>query len=200
VSAFRNYYEFLALSDPELTRIDPVLMNLLVARSIPALAGLDIARYQALADGWADGVRQRLPHAERVFQRDPGRWKNDINFVRLAVLCEHLDCQVGLAYNETQKSVTRIRYTNPSDLFLNGVMDSRRGTCGNLATVHVALAWRLGWPVSLACVRSHFVARYNDGDGAGRLVLPNGPGVDATGGIAARGCALWIRPPGADAA
>jgi hypothetical protein len=27
----------------------------------------------------------------------------------------------------------------------------------------VAVAWRLGWPVSLACVHSHFIARYDDG-------------------------------------
>ena len=54
-------------------------------------------------------------------------------------------------------------YTDPSDLFLNGVIDTRRGTCANMAALHVALGWRLGWPVSLACVASHFVCRYDDG-------------------------------------
>ncbi len=42
-------------------------------------------------------------------------------------------------------------------------MDTRRGTCGNMAALHVAIGWRLGWPVSLACVKSHFVCRYDDG-------------------------------------
>jgi hypothetical protein len=42
-------------------------------------------------------------------------------------------------------------------------MDTRRGTCGNMAALHVALGWRLGWPVSLACVQSHFICRYDDG-------------------------------------
>jgi len=42
-------------------------------------------------------------------------------------------------------------------------MDTRQGTCGNMATLHVALGWRLGWPVSLACVRSHYICRYDDG-------------------------------------
>src|SRR5262249_50895476 len=58
---------------------------------------------------------------------------------------------------------TKVRYTDPSDLFLNGVMETRRGTCGNMSMVHVALAWRLGWPVSLACVHSHHITRYDDG-------------------------------------
>ncbi len=55
-------------------------------------------------------------------------------------------------------------YTDPTDLFLNGVMETRRGTCGNLAMLHVVLGRRLGWPVSLACVGSHFVCRFDDGE------------------------------------
>lgn len=42
-------------------------------------------------------------------------------------------------------------------------MDTRRGTCGNMAALHVAVGWRLGWPVSLACVNSHYICRYDDG-------------------------------------
>ncbi len=44
-------------------------------------------------------------------------------------------------------------------MFLNGVLDTGQGTCGNLAT----FGWRFGWPVSLACVNSHFFCRYDDG-------------------------------------
>ncbi len=47
---------------------------------------------------------------------------------------------------------------------LNGVIDTRRGTCGNMAALYVAMAWRMRWPVSLACVNSHFIARYDDGE------------------------------------
>ena len=42
-------------------------------------------------------------------------------------------------------------------------MDSKRGTCGNMAALHVAIGWRLGWPVSLSCVGSHLICRYDDG-------------------------------------
>jgi hypothetical protein len=37
------------------------------------------------------------------------------------------------------------------------------GTCGNMAALHVALGWRLGWPLSLACAGSHYICRYDDG-------------------------------------
>ena len=83
-----DYRQLLACSDDELARVDPLVMNLLVAKSIPSLADLDIARYQKMADQWADNIRTRLPRAERIFQKTPGDWKNDVRFLRLAVLCE----------------------------------------------------------------------------------------------------------------
>jgi hypothetical protein len=158
-----DYRQLLGCSDAELGRVDPLVVNLLVAKSIPSQADLDIARYQKLADQWADGIRSRLPRAERVFQETPGDWKNDIRFLRLAVLCEYVDRDLGIRYREDQKDLAAVSYTDPSDLFLNGVMDTRRGTCGNMSMVHVALGWRLGWPVSLACVSNHQICRFDDG-------------------------------------
>lgn len=40
-----DYRQLLAYSDADFGVLDPVLSNLLVARSIPSLAGLDISRY-----------------------------------------------------------------------------------------------------------------------------------------------------------
>lgn len=158
-----DYRRLLACSDSELARVDPLVMNLLVAISIPSLAELDIPRYEKLADQWAEDVRRRLPSAERVFRQTPQDWKNDVNFFRLGVLCGYLEHEAGIAYNESQRTSAAVYYTDPSDLFLNGVMDTRRGTCGNMAALHVAISRRLGWPVSLACVGSHYICRYDDG-------------------------------------
>ncbi len=82
-----DYRQLLACSGAELARVDPLVMNLLVAKSIPSLADLDLARYQKLTDQWADDVRRRLPSAERVFRQTPQDWENDVNFFRLGVLC-----------------------------------------------------------------------------------------------------------------
>jgi hypothetical protein len=153
----------LGLSDAELARVDPVEMNLLVARGIPRLAHLDIASYQRLADEWAADFRPRLPGGEAKFRQRPRDWKNDVHFFRLGMLCWYIGEVLGVRYREDQRDIKSVLYTDPSDLFLNGVMDSRRGTCGNMAALQVALGWRLGWPVSLACVGSHFICRYDDG-------------------------------------
>lgn len=116
-----------------------------------------------MRDEWAAGITARLPYAEKVFHQSPQDWDNDVNFLHLAVLCEYLDREAGISYKEDQKYIKSILYTDPSDLFLNGVMDTLRGTCGNMAALQVAVGWRLGWPVSLACVRSHYICRYDDG-------------------------------------
>jgi hypothetical protein len=77
-----------------------------------------------------------------VFRRTPQDWKNDVNFFRLGVLCGYLEHEAGIVYNEDQRTATDVYYTNPSDLFLNGVMDTRQGNCGNMAVLHVAIGSR----------------------------------------------------------
>jgi hypothetical protein len=109
------------------------------------------------------GLRQRLANDEPIFRRSPQKWKNDVNFFRLLVLGKFRETEVGLSYKEDQREVTSILYTDPRDLFLNGLLDSKFGTCANMAALQVALAWRLGWPLFLACVRSHYICRYDDG-------------------------------------
>lgn len=159
----RNYLELLGLSDTELVKVDPVEMNLLVAKSIPSLEGLDIGHYQRMADRMAEDVRERFLQVQNRFQRRAAYWKNDINFFRLGVLYEYLDRKAGIKYKKEHEGLTAVRYADPSDLFLNGIMDTRYGTCGSMATLYVVIARRLGWPVSLSCAREHHFARYDDG-------------------------------------
>jgi hypothetical protein len=120
-------------------------MNLTVAKGIPSLANLDIGRYVRLADQWAAGVREILPTCESNFYRNPGRWQNDLDFSRLAALSWYFDNVLHTAYREDQKDIEFVLYTDPADLFLNGIMDTRAGTCGNMALLWVVLRRRLGW-------------------------------------------------------
>jgi Transglutaminase-like superfamily len=160
----RSSIEELAMrSDGDLARLDPLVLNLMVARGIPRLAHLESGRYQELADRWAEAIRRELPSAEAAFHRSPGNWKGDLDFFRLGVLCWFVDEALGIRYREDQRDLKEVAYTDPSDLFLNGVIDTRRGTCANMAALHVALGWRLGWPVSLACAGGHVFCRFDDG-------------------------------------
>jgi hypothetical protein len=136
---------------------------LLVARQLRALADLEIAPYQEQVNAWAKDFSERYLRWEPLFRRAPQDFENDIRFFRLGMIQQYLENEIGIEYIESQRNLDRIQYTNPSDLFLSGLIDTRRGTCGNMAALHVAIAWRLSWPVSLACVGSHFLVRFDDG-------------------------------------
>ncbi|MCI0642631.1 MAG: hypothetical protein L0Y72_00265 [Gemmataceae bacterium] len=158
-----SFRRFLAYSDAQLTVTDPLEMNLLVAKEIPSLAGLDVQKYRIQADIWTGQLKRGLREAEYQFQQDPWSWKNDLAFFRLGFLCYFVDETLGIRYRDDQKDLKSVFYTDPSDLFLHGVMDSRQGTCANMAALHVTLGWRMRWPVSLACVDSHYICCYHDG-------------------------------------
>ncbi|XZE37239.1 transglutaminase family protein [Pirellulaceae bacterium SH501] len=153
------------MSEDRLAEVDPLAMNLIVANGIPSLSGLDITRYQDIVNTWVTDFQHRcLPQWEPYFHDAPHYFENDIRYFRLGMVCQYLELEVGIQYNLDQRDLTGILYTNPSDLFLNGVIDSREGTCGNMAALQVAFGWRMGWPVSLACVNSHFILRFDDGN------------------------------------
>jgi len=156
-----------------LREVDPLEMNLLVAQALPELSDLEIGLYRQRADQWAEDIRQRLTDFEAEFHRSPRDWKDDIRFFRLGVLCWYVVEILGVKYREEQRELRSVLYTNPSDLFLNGVMDTRQGTCGNMAALHAALAWRLGWPLHLACAGPHIFCRYDDGEAVYNIECTN---------------------------
>jgi hypothetical protein len=154
---------FIGSTHAELARIDPVLLNLSVAIGVPQIAELDIPAYQRTVDGYAKDVVGWIKHFEPQFHAKSEYWRNDINFFNLGILCQYIERKLGIQYKEDQREATSVRYTDPSDLFLNGLIDTKRGTCGNMAVLHQAIGWRLGWPVSLACANAHLFLRYDDG-------------------------------------
>jgi hypothetical protein len=101
---------------------------------------------------------------EAQFRRTPHKWNDDIRFFRVGMLQGFLGHELGLRYIDEQKHATAVRYADPSDLFLNGLIDTKQGTCGNMPVLHVAMARRMGWPVSLACAKSHQISRFDDGE------------------------------------
>jgi hypothetical protein len=156
-------FHLLALDSTGLEAADVVRMNLAVARGIPCLADLDIGRYCRIVDGWTEQFARWLPGMEREFHRAPSRFKDDIRFFRVGMLAVFLGLELGIDYIEEQKQVKGIRYNDPSDLFLNGLIDRQRGTCGSMPALHVAMSRRMGWPVSLACEKGHNFSRFDDG-------------------------------------
>jgi hypothetical protein len=154
----------MASSDEELAAIDPVTQNLTVAKGIPALSNHDIGLYQRQVDLWVADIVRQLPGWEAAFHKQPAKWQNDIHLFRLGLLCYYTAKFLHIRYRDDQRDLKQVYYTDPSDLFLNGVIDTRQGTCGNMAALHLAMGWRLGWPVSLAVAWCHQFLRFDNGE------------------------------------
>jgi hypothetical protein len=154
----------LGLASDALDSVDPLVMNLVVAKKIPCFADLNVGRYVRLADRWAGDIRERLPGAEARFWQSPADWKNDVRFFRLGIVCWYADEVLGITYPDELADAEERLYVDPMNVFLNGLMDRRCGSCASMPVLHVALGWRLGWPVSLACAGNHLFCRYDDGE------------------------------------
>jgi hypothetical protein len=154
----------------------------MVARDVKALESLDIAAYAATVAEWTAEFWSALPGMELVFNKTPWKWKNDIRFFRVGMLQGFLGHEIGLRYIDQQKHARGVHYTNPSDLFLNGLIDTHQGTCANMPVLHVAISRKMGWPVSLACVGSHFISRFDDGEVVHNIeATDTAPGAFASG-------------------
>lgn len=160
---FPTLWQWLGLGDAFLDQADPVVLNLGVAVGIPGLETLEVSRYVSTVDDWTSAFERELPSLERMFAASPHKWKNDIHFFRCGMLQGFLGHEIGIKYIEEHKHAQEVVYTDPGQLFLHGLIDTKQGTCGNMAALHVAMCRRLGWPVGLACVRSHYISRYDDG-------------------------------------
>jgi hypothetical protein len=157
-------WEYLALPESELERADVVALDLAVARGVERFKDLDAQRYFDYVDGWTHEFARRLPASEDFFWKVERQRTEDIRFYRMGILQYFIAQVMGIRYIEEQRGAKAVFYTNPGDLFLNGLIDTKRGTCGNMSTLHVAMARRMGWPVSLACVDNHKVSRFDDGE------------------------------------
>jgi hypothetical protein len=98
ISAVRRAEEFISASDAELAAIDPLELNLTVAKG--AERDLDIPRYKAMADEWAEAILAQMPIAEEQFYRLPRRWLNDIRYARLAVMACYVNDVLRMRYHE----------------------------------------------------------------------------------------------------
>jgi hypothetical protein len=156
--------ELVGMPNEMLAKVDPLEMNLLVAKVLPHFRDLDIARYAKIVDDWAADFRMQLGECEYKFHLTPGDWDNDIHKFRLGVLCWYISEVLGIRYKEGQRDLEGILYTDATDLFLNGVIDSRQGTCGNMAALFVCMCWRIGWPVRLVMANAHFFCRFENGE------------------------------------
>ena len=150
--------DLVAMSDAELEAMDPLVMNMVVAKGLPELAGIDFAKYAKVVDGWADRIGRGLAASEThemqtstSYKADPDIWRAGGMAIALA------GPAIGIAYTRD------VKLTNHADLFVPGLIDTKRGTCSNMPVLYMAVAHRLGWPLKAVVAGDHMWCRWDDG-------------------------------------
>jgi hypothetical protein len=185
-----------ALPDSQLDRMDPLIMDLIVARGIPGLESLDIAKYTTTVDAWA----KRIDDANRAsepFSKDEPTYRVSREFWMAGGMCVML---AGPAFG--------IRYTTdnltagkPEQQFVHGLIDNKLGTCATMPVLYMAIGHRLGWPIHAVVSRDHMWARWDDGrPGGTRFNLEatnakSSEGVGSFSSLTDREYADWLHTP-----
>ena len=154
-----SVWELIALPDELLAKVDPLVMNLIVASKLPGMADLDIGRYAKLVDEWAILISRGLAaaeieaaHNDLAYQYDPDLWR--AGGMAVAVAGPH----IGISY-----TAEVLDAGDPIQTFLPGLIDTKTGTCANMPVLYLAIAHRLGWPLRVVVSRDHFWCRWDDG-------------------------------------
>ncbi len=163
----------MALSDDELDQRSILELNLAVFRDIENIPQDTEQQYQQTIKQCASEFSARLKQIAPQYHQNPELYHNDFDFFKAGMLMSFLAKEKGILYVESQRDAqieatkkglqADYGYTNPNDLFLTGVLDTKRGTCASLPTLHVAIARELGWPMSLATAGSHMLSCWDDG-------------------------------------
>jgi len=150
--------ELLAMTDDQLPHIDPLVLNFAVARQIPGLDKLDVAKYATQVDELA----HRIDVANRVAEpqaRDDPLYKLDRDLWWAGGMCVALaGPSFGITYTES-----RLDPAHPEQAFLYGLLDSKVGTCASMPVLYIAIGHRLGWPIKGVVSKDHMWARWDDG-------------------------------------
>jgi hypothetical protein len=147
-----------SLGDEELEGMDPLIVNLIVARDLPDLAPMDLVKYVRLVDDWAERIGAGLVVQEPEAAATSPSYKADRNIWRAGGMAIAVaGPSIGIRYSRN------VSLSKHSDLFVPGMIDTKEGTCSNMPVLHMAIGWRLGWPLKAVVTRDHMWSRWDDG-------------------------------------
>jgi hypothetical protein len=159
--------ELMALTPAELDHCDIARMDLLCTQGLPGAAKVNIPEMLAMIDGWVELVNWETDMNEYQFVQNPKSFGYSEGRYRMIALVTVLDKKFHVHYNPALMDPTvpgDVFYGDSRNVFINGLLGPEHmGTCSSMPVLYVAVARRLGYPVSLAEAKNHFFAQWNDG-------------------------------------
>jgi len=136
-------------------------MNLLCAQGLKGADNLDIDKYLAVLDEWAETVGADIERLLPKYREHPEQYDNSENMFRVVTMCYGLKHLFKIHYNlENMKDMD---YSDSSQIFIHGLLgDKREGSCVSLPVLCTAVGRRLGFPLKLVETGLHLFIRWED--------------------------------------
>ena len=174
----RSLAELLSLTPEQLEKVDVARIDLLCAEGLTGSEDLDVDYCIRTLDQWAGYVQNETKRNQHLFDEHPEHFKNSLAQYRMAMLATVLSQDLRIRYNpEREKQLEnghKFRsdldendfFGDSRDVFIHGLIGvGHYGTCASMPFLYVAIARRLGYPVTLATTATHFYVRYEEGGG-----------------------------------
>jgi uncharacterized protein YeaO (DUF488 family) len=162
--------ELLALLKDDLAKVDIARMNLLCTTGLPNAEKVDVDKYLATLDRWAEIIQSEEKKIRKHFEQDPAQFGNSLSKYKAVYLVltiqEDLHCihNKELARPGVLRDNRNLRfYKDSKDLFLHGLVEQGKGTCASIPVLAVTLGRRCGHPVWLVSGKEHLFVRWDDG-------------------------------------
>lgn len=165
--------ELLALLPEQLAHVDLATCNLLCAAGLRGAEQLNVQQDLDTLDTWAKHVASETFRNFHRFAKNPAEYGGSVAGYRMMMLVTVLQ-QDFQAHYSPERARLQLRgeresndtfFADSREVFLHGLLGGdRAGTCSSLPVLYVAVAQRLGYPVSLAAAQGHLYVRYEDGD------------------------------------
>ena len=165
--------ELLALPPGQLEHVDLAVLNLVCATGLRGAEHLNVQQDLDTLDAWARHVASETLRNFHRFAKNPDEYGGSLASYRMMMLTTVLQQDFQAHYSPNRARPQLRGEWEPSDAFfadsrevlLHGLLGGdRAGTCSSLPVLYVAVAQRLGYPVSLAAAKGHLYVRYEDGD------------------------------------
>jgi hypothetical protein len=139
-------------------------VNLACAQGLPGAEAIDTGACLHELDRWAAQAGYHTELVSGLFRRDPAAFNNSWAVFRVMDLVTVLQRDIGVRYDPDLTTRDDF-FCDPRNLFVHGVVETRRGTCSSLPPVYVAVGRRLGYPLRLVRTKYHLFARWDEPGG-----------------------------------
>lgn len=145
--------------------IDVGLANWLMVADIPEFRDLTRESYCKSLDTATEQVREEMKRASKVAR---ARGANpDAPDTRCGIFCNAIiklrfDYRKEFQVDKLNAAQLKALYSDPDNLFLAGLLRTHQGTCLSMPMIYIVIGHRLGVPIYLVTLGSHYWLRWEE--------------------------------------